>query len=275
MPEGDLVSDRNVKAADSASRRLAFRRLCLALVGSTLCVPAALAVCTSPAVQLPGTGSGTSSTATVTFSNFNAGNGKVVTIGGLTLNCSSNNNTSSASVAAFFANLSNNSAGGTPPNGCTKGGSLSGWTSGTASGNSVTFTSASVGAFTLSVSPGSGNASITASTTGVSGSIASTFGGKTVCVGSGGNWNNQEFHSGSGGGPIIDWKKGPSDPADPTKTIGAWSISGNTIIYNYNGPTFTYSIWKQTNGSYDFCNGSATMVNVPAAQVLTGQVACP
>lgn len=94
--------------------------------------------------------------------------------------------------------------------------------------------------------------------------LSATLGGKTVCVGGAGTWTNQEFHAGSAGGDIIDYKKGPGDRIDPSATIGSWSIAGagrDTVSYNYGTAAFSYTIWQQSNGSLDFCNGSAAIVS--------------
>ena len=69
--------------------------------------------------------------------------------------------------------------------------------------------------------------------------------GRAACVGSAGNWHNQELHT--AGGRITDYKKGPADARDPTIDIGSYTISsdatGGRITYNYTGGgSFTYYI---------------------------------
>jgi hypothetical protein len=107
-------------------------------------------------------------------------------------------------------------------------------------------------------------------------SLSTALSGNTVCVGSSGNWANQEWHSGSGSGPLVDWKKG-NDPVDPTKQIGTWAISGSgpsTIVtYSYTGgSSFSFTVWRQTTGTLDFCTGSTPVVS--GAKVQAGQGPC-
>lgn len=234
----------------------------MAALGTT----AALAVCASPATQLT-SATGTTETGTVTFNNLNNGGGLSVTVGGLGLTCTSATN--AGAVAGFFASLSNGSTGNSLPTGCSKTGSLSGWTSGAASGSSVTFTSVTPNSNVADLTV-SGNPSSAVEVQG-SPSLSSSLSLNTVCVGSAGNWQNQEYHAGTGS--IIDWKLGTSDPKDPTKTIGSWSLSVNTVVYSYTGAgSFTYTVWQQTNGSLDFCSGTSTVVN---GTVKAGQGPCP
>lgn len=127
----------------------------------------------------------------------------------------------------------------------------------------------SVQAFAQSVScPGGGSPLIAAD-------ITTLLSGKTVCATSGGDrW--QEYHQ--AGGALIDYKKGPSDPVDPTKTVGGWSANGSAITYNYtDGGISSYS--------FAVCAASATSlsgtfvplqsgVNIPFT-LIAGQSACP
>ena len=86
------------------------------------------------------------------------------------------------------------------------------------------------------------------------GQIRGVIVGNTVCANLGSErW--QEYHSGSGNsGALIDYKKGPSDPVDPSKTVGSWSISGGQVIYNYgSGGTYAYTLHNNGGGSYTFC----------------------
>lgn len=98
--------------------------------------------------------------------------------------------------------------------------------------------------------------------------------GSTACVAKvGGGWENQEQHS---AGVVTDYKKGPTDPIDPTTVIGTYAIStagdgtSGLISYNYTaGGAFTYYILGNTStpspraGSFDFCT-SIGGTSVPA-----------
>jgi len=103
--------------------------------------------------------------------------------------------------------------------------------------------------------------------------LTSLIVGSTACVAkSGGGWENQEQHS---GGTVTDYKKGPTDPIDPSKAIGTYTISadsnGGIINYSYTGGgAYTYYLYGNTAfpnppaGNYDFCTtpGSGASVTV-------------
>ena len=80
----------------------------------------------------------------------------------------------------------------------------------------------------------------------------------------------QEQHR--AGGQLWDFKKGPSDPVDPTSQVGTWAIVSNDVIHSYTGgPSFTYSI--HGSGPYSFCaNGTAV---VSGATFQRGSGNCP
>ena len=99
--------------------------------------------------------------------------------------------------------------------------------------------------------------------------------GNTVCATRGSErW--QEQHR--AGGQLWDYKRGPTDPIDPTKQVGTWSISmamGGTVTYSYTGgPNFTYSVHDEGGGaSYSFCSGGTEIVT--GATFLSGSTSCP
>lgn len=114
--------------------------------------------------------------------------------------------------------------------------------------------------------------------------LTSLLPGKTVCNGSSGNWNGQEWHSGSSGQAknLIDYKHGPSSTNDPAAPIGHWAISGATVAYGYyqepNNPgagtvSSSYKVWQKADGTYDFCD-SNTSTLVTNVTVQSGQGAC-
>lgn len=84
--------------------------------------------------------------------------------------------------------------------------------------------------------------------------------GKYACVT--GQWN--ELHTGGATGTVTDFKKGPTDPVDPSEVVGSYTITPTTgpnydrITYNYGtGGSYTYAITPKAGtgaGTYDFCN---------------------
>ncbi|MBI5907710.1 MAG: hypothetical protein HY853_03895 [Burkholderiales bacterium] len=95
--------------------------------------------------------------------------------------------------------------------------------------------------------------------------ITTLLQGKTVrvpvgCSGNGCQW--QELHLASG--RIKDYKKGPSDPIDPSKEVGNWSVGiDKKITYTYDGDAggpYVYSISNNCNGTYTFTGIPGTFV---------------
>ena len=92
--------------------------------------------------------------------------------------------------------------------------------------------------------------------------LNSLLSGRTVCVGSTGNWEAQEIHSPDG--LLIDYKRGPSHPVDPTRPIGNWNVAGagtNTkVFYSYTaGGSFSYTVHTGPGG-FSFCNGATEII---------------
>lgn len=99
----------------------------------------------------------------------------------------------------------------------------------------------------------------------------------TVCVGAGaspGDWEAQEYHAGSSGSPnnLIDFKKGSSDPVDPTGPVGTWTNSGDIFTYTYGGTSYlTVYCTGGSTGIY-FVNNTGT--TTPVHHKFLGQGSC-
>lgn len=109
--------------------------------------------------------------------------------------------------------------------------------------------------------------------------IEALLGTSMACYPQASPFENQEYHTGSTGsstGNIIDYKKGPTDPIDPSETIGGYSISTTSgrgahaiITYTYTGnpsSNFTYTVWgpePSTTNLYDFCVGTTPLAGGP------------
>ena len=93
--------------------------------------------------------------------------------------------------------------------------------------------------------------------------------------GSSGTEKWDEILIGGASGDVNDYKKGPSDPVDPSAKVGIYTINANdTITYNYgSGGTYTYSIVTAgatagSPGTYSFVGPSTWTISVQAS-------ACP
>lgn len=82
----------------------------------------------------------------------------------------------------------------------------------------------------------------------------------------------------SAGGNVVDYKKGPTDPVDPSKIMGTWSIvgpqSGGPLVrYNYGaGGTYDYTVCQQ-NGNLHFCGAAHGGRNITGATLAANAAA--
>src|SRR5882672_137722 len=72
--------------------------------------------------------------------------------------------------------------------------------------------------------------------------------GSLVCgrpgPGFGGNPSDRWQEEHRVGGQLWDYKKGPSDPVDPSEQVGSWEIQGGNVVSSHyaSGGSFTYSV---------------------------------
>jgi hypothetical protein len=98
----------------------------------------------------------------------------------------------------------------------------------------------------------------------------------TACVGTTPNATWSEWHNGASSGSVVDWKKGPSDPVDPTTSVGTYAITGNTegsaVTYTYGSRVYTYTVTQGAGPVYTFCpaGGGANL----SVTIKTGQTSC-
>ena len=107
----------------------------------------------------------------------------------------------------------------------------------------------------------------------VNGSALTTLiSGNTVCATRGADkWQEQHRI----GGQLWDFKKGSSDPVDPSKQVGTWGIASNNVTYSYTGgPSYTYTVHDEGGGaSYSFCSNGSVVVS--GATFKPGNSSCP
>ena len=87
----------------------------------------------------------------------------------------------------------------------------------------------------------------------------------------------QELHQGTSGGALVDYKRGPGHPVDPSETVGTWTVTGQgnspgTVVHNYgSGGSYTYTVHSTpVSNIYSFCVGLTEIV----ARVKSGGGAC-
>ncbi|MBZ8138283.1 hypothetical protein CLD22_00010 [Rubrivivax gelatinosus] len=105
--------------------------------------------------------------------------------------------------------------------------------------------------------------------------INSQIGGKTMCA-TRGNDRWQEFHQ--SGGALIDFKKGPNDPVDPSKQVGTWSLGSSgadTVLTHSYGAGQNYSWAVCSTGSASYTLISTSGAGSQNVTVVDGQRACP
>ena len=109
------------------------------------------------------------------------------------------------------------------------------------------------------------------------------LGDKTVCKADGsGGFEWQEYHKlpNNRANNLIDYKKGPTDPVDPTKAVGRWVVAKGgspdaTITYNYGpGAVYTYKVHGPDGGPFSFCDATTGQEVVGGAYLVPGQGPC-
>lgn len=130
------------------------------------------------------------------------------------------------------------------------------------------------------------------------GNLQSFIRGATVCLARGADrW--QEYHGPNG--DLIDYKRGPNDPMDPTKKVGTWGVTGvspaataspgdprgaraprdenATLTHTYGNLTYAFAVCvpagqaRTANPSYVL--SSPTGGTFTEVRIVPGQVACP
>lgn len=94
----------------------------------------------------------------------------------------------------------------------------------------------------------------------------------TVCANLGDDKWQEQHRS---GGELWDYKLGPTDPIDPTKKVGTWSIltRSNQVQYNYSSGSYAYAVrGPDAGGKYSFCS---TAVQIHNVTLKPGITSCP
>lgn len=112
--------------------------------------------------------------------------------------------------------------------------------------------------------------------------LTGLIGGKTLCAARG-NDRWQEFHSGNNSGPLIEYKRGPGHPMDPTETVGTWSATNgaNSSLLTHTYTSAGAFVWLVCRGGATQAPGTYTLVSttthgtIGGATIQNGQVACP
>jgi hypothetical protein len=102
--------------------------------------------------------------------------------------------------------------------------------------------------------------------------VSTLVSGKTACALRGSDrW--QEFHASNG--DVIDYKRGPSDPGDPSSKVGTWTATTDTVTYTYGSQSYNYAVClpNASGALYVFCN-TATSEAIPSVNLKSGQGPC-
>ena len=100
--------------------------------------------------------------------------------------------------------------------------------------------------------------------------------GNTVCVPAvtRPTMEAQELHRADGA--LIDFKRGPTHPVDPSKQVGTWAVTGTDgrgifVTHRYSGgQAYTYAVWRNVDGTHSFCSANPEV----KARIKTGGGAC-
>jgi hypothetical protein len=97
--------------------------------------------------------------------------------------------------------------------------------------------------------------------------LTTLLSGNMICGSRGGETWQEEHIAASPGvsttGDLWDYKEGPGDATDPEEKLGTWTITGSgtgsQVEYAYDsGGTYTFKVFLNTGGSYDFCSATAS-----------------
>lgn len=90
------------------------------------------------------------------------------------------------------------------------------------------------------------------------GQIKTLLANNTACIGHTPTAEWSEWHNGGSTGTLVDWKKGASDPVDPTTTVGTYaitsSITAGIVNYTYGTNSYNYYVSAGSANPYTFCN---------------------
>ena len=100
--------------------------------------------------------------------------------------------------------------------------------------------------------------------------------GNTVCVPvvTQPTMEAQELHQ--AGGALVDYKRGPAHPVDPSMQVGSWTVTGTGgrsafVTHNYGGGAqYTYAVWNNNDGTHSFCSANPEI----KVRIKTGGGAC-
>lgn len=119
---------------------------------------------------------------------------------------------------------------------------------------------AAVAGMTLAALPAASMAACVAPSVRVdtTGAMTALLQGNTVCLPAvtQPTMEAQELHQ--PGGVLVDYKRGPTDKADPSTQVGSWTVTGGRgvfVTHDYGGGTqYTYSVWANGDGTHSFCS---------------------
>lgn len=103
------------------------------------------------------------------------------------------------------------------------------------------------------------------------GALLALIPGKTVCAKLGTEqWQEQHIT----GGVLVDYKKGPSDPVDPSVPVGTWGIASDIVTYTYGSTSYGYTVHAEGGAFYTFCGVTGGAPVIPNAEIV-GTASCP
>ena len=106
--------------------------------------------------------------------------------------------------------------------------------------------------------------------------LQSLVSGATLCAASSTNADTwQEYHSGSSGGTLTDYKLGPGNPVDPTANVGTWALSSGVLTHTYSaGGSFGWLVCQVGSSKTYNLVSTGSSGTIYGANFLVGQVFC-
>ncbi len=108
--------------------------------------------------------------------------------------------------------------------------------------------------------------------------LPTLFGGNTLCAASSTNTDTwQEYHQGTSSGSLIDWKRGPGHPVDPTGPVGSWSAGNDAnavLTHTYGASSYSWLVCQVNSGNNFTLVSTAGAASITGATVKAGQGSC-
>ena len=100
--------------------------------------------------------------------------------------------------------------------------------------------------------------------------IRNLLSSKYACVGVFPNATWNELHTGVFGGTVTDFKKGPTDPIDPSTIVGNYAVTAVSFSGNAPGPGYVTYTYAGGGGTYDYYINNTSILPLTSTSAPAG-----